>query len=100
VLALWVGVIKRPRPGEEKGTEMSASLLIAIPLALLAIVLLFCFIGCDLVLGLQHLDPFRRYTEVILAEPTLVAYWPLGEAAGETTAVDLKPPGPGPTEHI
>jgi hypothetical protein len=73
---------------------MSASLLIVIPFALLAIVLLFCFVGCDIIFDLDHVaDPFTRYTEIILAEPTLVAYWPLGEAAGPT-AFDLKP-GPG-----
>jgi Concanavalin A-like lectin/glucanases superfamily len=73
---------------------MSTSLLVAIPFALFAIVLLLCFIGCDALFGLDHIpDPkpaFTRYTKTILAEPTLVAYWPLGEAAGETTAVDLK----------
>jgi Concanavalin A-like lectin/glucanases superfamily len=75
---------------------MSASLLVAIPFALLAIVLLFCFVGCHIVFDLDDIRPgFTRYTEMILAEPTLIAYWPLGEAAGETTAVDVKPPGPG-----
>jgi hypothetical protein len=73
---------------------MSASLLIAIPVALLAIVLLFCFIGCAELFGLDEIpDPkpdFTRYTPTILAEPTLVAYWPLGELAGATTAVDLQ----------
>ena len=70
---------------------MSASLLVAIPFALFAIVLLFCFVGCHVVFPLDDVRPgFTRYTEIILAEPTLVAYWPLGEAAGETTAVELK----------
>jgi hypothetical protein len=75
---------------------MSASLLVAIPFALLAIVLLLCFVGCDELFGLDELPdptPFHRYSESILAEATLVAYWPLGEAAGPT-AFDLKP-GPG-----
>lgn len=80
---------------------MSASLLVAVPFALFGIVLLLCFVGCDRVFGVYAVNPppppFTRYSEVILGEPTLVAYWPLGEQAGETTAVDLKG---GPTEHI
>jgi hypothetical protein len=75
---------------------MSASLLVALPFALLAIVLLLCFVGCDELFGLDELPdptPFHKYTDTILAEPTLVAYWPLGEAAGPT-AFDRKP-GPG-----
>jgi hypothetical protein len=85
-----VSVIERPNPRETSdGNERVTAH--CIPVALLAIILLFCFVGCDVVLGLQQLpDPFHRYTEIILAEPTLVAYWPLGEAAGETTAVDLE----------
>jgi hypothetical protein len=73
---------------------MSASLLVAVPLALLAIVFLSCFVGCDTVFGLSTLPdpppPFTTYTPSILAEPTLVAYWSLGEPAGATIAVDLK----------
>ena len=73
---------------------MSASLLVAVPFALFGIVLLLCFVGCDRVFGIYAVNPppppFTRYSEVILGEPTLVAYWPLGEQAGETTAVDLK----------
>jgi hypothetical protein len=72
---------------------MNASLLVALPFALLAIVLLLCFVGCDELFGLDEVrdpTPFHKYTDTILAEPTLVAYWSLGEAAGETTAVDLK----------
>jgi hypothetical protein len=70
---------------------MSASVLVAIPFALFAIVLLLCFVGCDQLFQLDHLKPpFRRYTSIILKEPTLVAYWSLGEPAGSTTAVDLQ----------
>jgi hypothetical protein len=68
---------------------MSASVLLAIPFALFAIVLLLCFVGCDFHPGTDP-TPFNTYTDSILAEPTLVAYWPLGEAAGETIALELK----------
>jgi hypothetical protein len=70
---------------------MSASLLVAIPFVLFAIVLLLGFVGCDFLFQLDHiseLPAFTRYTDTILAEPTIVAYWSLGEAPGETTAVD------------
>jgi Concanavalin A-like lectin/glucanases superfamily len=79
------------QPGEQRGMGMSASLLVAIPLALFAIVLLLCFVGCDVVVSADRVPPaFARYSEIILNESTLVAYWPLGESAGETTAVDLE----------
>jgi Concanavalin A-like lectin/glucanases superfamily len=73
---------------------MSASVLVATPIVLFAIVLLLCFVGCDALFGLDEIPdpkpPFTRYSDdTILAEPTLVAYWSLGEAAG-TTAVDRK----------
>jgi hypothetical protein len=69
---------------------MSASLFVAIPFAALAIVLLLCFVGCDVVFGLDEINNFTKYTPSILAEPELRAYWPLGEAAGTATATDLK----------
>ena len=72
---------------------MSASLLVATPPALLALVFLLCFVGCDRVFGLEPIPenpPFTKYTPSILDEPTLVAYWPLGEPPGAPTAVDLK----------
>jgi hypothetical protein len=69
---------------------MSASLLVLIPPALLAIVLLLCFVGCG-VEGHGTLPTFTQYSTVtILPTPGLVGYWPLGEPAGATTAVDLK----------
>ena len=72
---------------------MSASVLLAIPFALFAIVLLLCFVGCGFEHG-QLAGGFTTYTSSILAEPTLVAYWPLGEAGG-TTAFELKGPRNG-----
>jgi hypothetical protein len=83
---------------------MSASLLVAIPFALLAIVLLFGFVGCDALFGLDPLPdpgpPFTRYTPKILEEPTLVAYWPLGEVGGDgSIATDLKGAADGTTQR-
>jgi hypothetical protein len=58
--------------------------------------LLLCFAGCAEVIGIDRWRPSPdpkpppEYTPTIQAEPTLVAYWPLGEQAGETTAVDIQ----------
>jgi hypothetical protein len=65
---------------------MSAPLLIVIPLALLAIVALLCSVGCSF----QHgIAPFTTYTDdTVLANPAVVAYWPLGELADADPAGD------------
>jgi concanavalin A-like lectin/glucanase superfamily protein len=68
---------------------MSASLFVLIPPALLVIVLLLCFVGCNF--QGHGIDPFSEYSTVtILPSTGLAAYWPLGEPAGSTTAVDTK----------
>ena len=70
---------------------MSALMLVAVPVALLAIIYLLCFVGCGFDVPTEPPPPFTAYTSSILDdEPTLIAYWPLGEPAGATTAVDLK----------
>ena len=70
---------------------MSASLLVLIPPAVLAAVLLLCFVGCtNEYRPFDVLRPSNYSTDTILPTPGLVAYWPLGEMPGETTAVDLK----------
>jgi Concanavalin A-like lectin/glucanases superfamily len=73
---------------------MSASLLAFVPLALLAIVLLLCFVGCTLDTTGVGKSPFGLYTQTtIVPHPALVAYWPLHDAAGPT-ATDLHPTDP------
>jgi hypothetical protein len=70
---------------------MSASLLVLVPVALFVLVSWLCFVGCSLDTTGLGLPLFTQYTTVdILPHPALVAYWPLGEAAGASTAVDLK----------
>jgi hypothetical protein len=69
---------------------MSAPLLVLLPAALLAIVLLLCFVGCVFEHGTSPLPEFTEYSDkTILATVGLVGYWPLGESAGATTAVDV-----------
>jgi hypothetical protein len=66
---------------------MSASLLILVPAGLLAIMALLCFAGCGFT-G-QALPPFTKYSDdTVLANPAVVAYWPLGEAADSNPAID------------
>jgi hypothetical protein len=71
---------------------MDASFFVWLPAAVLVVVSLLCFVGCDTVFGLDLLTPpFTRYSDnTILAHPNLVAYWPLGEAPGATTAAEPK----------
>lgn len=58
------------------------------PLLVLIIVLLFGFVGCS---GAFTASTGPDYPSTIKAEPSLVAYWRLGEPAGTATA----PPPPG-----
>src|SRR4051812_35149658 len=52
-------------------------------------VLLFCFAGCDF--EFSPLEDFKEYSDVtVLAHPHVVAYWSLGDAAGDTTAPERK----------
>jgi hypothetical protein len=64
---------------------MSVVLLVAIPLTLLAVVFLRCFLGCGGFIP-ANIPPFYEYTESLLAEPTLIAYWSLGGPEGQVTA--------------
>jgi hypothetical protein len=66
---------------------LSAPLLILVPAGLLAIVALLCFVGCNF--NPSGLLPWTTYTDgTVLANPAVVAYWPLSEAADTDPAVD------------
>jgi hypothetical protein len=68
---------------------MSTSLIILIPVMLLGIVALLCFVGCVLPeYGLG--EPFTEYTgKTVLLNPAIIAYWPLGETADTQPAAEL-----------
>jgi hypothetical protein len=70
---------------------MSASLIVLLPVILLGIVGLFCFVGCGLSThGL--LTSFRDYSgTTVLGNPAIAAYWPLREASDSVPAADLAP---------
>jgi hypothetical protein len=64
---------------------LSVPLLIFVPLGLLAIVALLGFVGCSF----NPLTEWTTYTDdTVLANPSVVAYWPLGEVADTDPAVD------------
>jgi Concanavalin A-like lectin/glucanases superfamily len=65
---------------------MSASLVVLLPVILLGIVTTLCFAGCGF--SGQSLPVFTTYSHTVLANPAVVAYWPLGEAADNVPAVD------------
>src|SRR5262249_25953759 len=80
-------------PDQGKGPDMTATLLVAIPLGLLGIVALLGFVGCVLPVGglpggpVTHTDP---YDDMIKKEASLLAYWTLTEAMGAAKAKDEK----------
>jgi hypothetical protein len=66
---------------------MTASLIVLVPLALLAIVLLLCFIGCGLsTTGTKQVTDYTDYDGTVTGTANLVAFWPLNEASGPTAA--------------
>jgi hypothetical protein len=70
---------------------MSASLAVLLPVILLGIVSLFCFVGCAFHTG--GLGPsFTQYSSTtVLGNPAVVAYWPLSETGDSLAAADLTP---------
>jgi hypothetical protein len=69
---------------------MSTSLIVLLPVILLGIVGMLCFVGCILP-AYQAVPPFTSYTNItILANsPNCIAYWPLKEASDTVPASEL-----------
>jgi Concanavalin A-like lectin/glucanases superfamily len=75
---------------------MSTTLLFLIPLGMLAVVWSVCFVGCALQTG----GLAGPYSNNILAEPKLIAYWPLSDFPNSQLpagAPPLPPPPAGST---
>jgi Concanavalin A-like lectin/glucanases superfamily len=71
---------------------MSASLVVLLPIILLGIVGLFCFVGCGLDVSGTGLPVFTKYSDTtVLANPAVVAYWPLAETGDNLPAADRAP---------
>jgi len=70
---------------------MSALLVVLIPPALLAIVLLSCFVGCGLsTTGTKQVTDWFQYQATVTSTNGLVACWTLNETSG-TSAADIGP---------
>jgi hypothetical protein len=68
---------------------MSTSLIVLIPVILLGIVGLFCFVGC-IFEPYEVAPPFTAYTgKIALPTGAIIAYWPLKETKDTDPAVDL-----------
>src|SRR5580704_15893268 len=75
---------------------MSTTLFFLIPIGMLAVVWSFCFVGCVFQTG----GLAQPYSNNILAEASLVAYWPLSDFPNSQLpagAPALPPPPPGST---
>jgi hypothetical protein len=75
---------------------MSTTLFFLIPIGMLAVVWSVCFVGCFL----QTSELEAPYSNAILAEPSLVAYWPLSDLPNSPPpagAPALPPPPQGST---
>jgi hypothetical protein len=69
---------------------MSASLIVLIPVVMLGIVGMLCFVGCFLdVSGLPN-TPVNNYTDgTILSNKDCIGYWPLSETSDTVQAAEL-----------
>jgi hypothetical protein len=71
---------------------MSVSLIVLLPVILLGTVVTFCFVGCVFHTGGLAGPAFTKYSDTtVLANPAVVAYWPLGESSDSLPAVDRTP---------
>jgi hypothetical protein len=68
---------------------MSTTLFFLIPIGMLAVVWSLCFVGaCLPTTGLPP-GPATPYSNLVLGEQGIIAYWPLSDAKGSTQAKDL-----------
>ncbi len=68
---------------------MSMSLVVLLPLMLLGIVGMLCFVGCGLNTH-GTADPFSSYSATtVMLNPAIIAYWPLRETSDTEPAAEL-----------
>jgi hypothetical protein len=68
---------------------MSTSVVILMPVVLLAIVGLFCFVGC-VIPEYTYVPDFTEYTrKTVKGNQAVIAYWPLGEEQDSDPAAEL-----------
>ncbi len=68
---------------------MSTSLIVLLPVVLLGIAGMFCFVGCVLQTGGLPGIPFTGYTNSTVANPLCIGYWPLKEKMDTDDASEL-----------
>jgi hypothetical protein len=82
---------------------MSASLVVLLPLMLLGIVSVFCFVGCAFQSGGVGI-PFTQYSGLtVRGNSNLLAYWPLDDAIDTAAAKEFGPnnlEGQFPGEYV
>jgi hypothetical protein len=71
-----------------KGLGMSASLIVLVPLVLLGVVATLCFVGCVLPTTGLPSTPFTTYRSTVRDTGSLVAFWPLDDAANSAKAAE------------
>jgi hypothetical protein len=76
-------------PGAYGADDMSTTLFFLVPIGMLAVAWSLCFVGCAL--QTHGLGEGTPYSNAILAEQSLVAYWPLNDFPNTT------PPAPAPS---
>jgi hypothetical protein len=76
-------------PARGSGEMMTATLLLFVSVALLALVSGVCFVGCVLDTSGLGLG-FTTYSDDdVIKNPDCVAFWPLSDSPGQTTALDV-----------
>lgn len=69
---------------------MTASVFVFVPVALLALVAVFYFVGCVFHTEGIPGPPFTTYSNTdVIGNPSCVAYWPLSDSPGQDTALDV-----------
>ncbi|HXW23827.1 MAG TPA: signal peptidase II [Xanthobacteraceae bacterium] len=83
--------VRLPEEEYGKGPGMSATLIVLVPLVLLALVTALCFVGCAFPTSGLAMKVLTNYRTVdVLGNPNLAAFWPLDDAANSARASELK----------
>jgi len=73
---------------------MNTALFFLVPIGMLAVVWSLCFVGACFPTGGLPPDP---YSNIVIAESSLLAYWPLNDAMGAAPPPPFPPPPQGST---
>jgi hypothetical protein len=76
---------------------MSTTLFFLLPIGVLAVVWSSCFVGCTFPTSGLGVGVGTPYSNTILDEASLIAYWPLNDAMGSAPPPPFPPPPSGST---